>query len=506
MASKKRDTVTYGAMSLPSGESRYSILRWGWRGLDRTNTIDSGNITDCSGVNIHPPYVDAAADLKFYADYTDPLGIFGFDDFLLVIYHSNGKVMIDHIRDGDIKTGVLGDDVSSLRSVVQFNVATNTENIAASEVVRKMLIFPDKKSMDFYPTSDFNLSDLEVTQKEWDEESGTEKPVVITGYPNIKYAAVYGSRLFGVDDSKVYASDFNNYASWNLDTADDTSEANAWMSMTQSNVKADGYFTGIYTYDNHVVLFKKDFTQLVYNNKNPFRIVDLTAYGADNPYAIAEAGGVLYFASSDNVYAFTGGTPKAVGDPLGIANYSGAVLGSFKDKMYMSVGNKLYLYDVGVWSERDLGYHIDQFAVNDNGLYGLIKSKGEIIIIDSDAHEDALAGGFGDSDGLYYGDWWFETDLMCAGKLDVRRVKKLSVLCDLASDAEVKVYLLKDVEREKNCILEGNGANGTRQILRGMVRGFGGYAHKLRFEGRGKARIYASELLVSWGGDIYRNG
>ncbi|MBE6599129.1 MAG: hypothetical protein E7638_06785, partial [Ruminococcaceae bacterium] len=288
MASKKRETIPYGAMSIPSGESRYSILHWGWRGLNRTNTIDSGSITACSGVNIHPPYVDAAAELSVFSSYKDDgalLDLFGFDDFLIVIYVNGGSVKIDRIASGTVHTAVLGADTASLRSVVQFNAASNTENIAEASYVRKLLVFPDKKSLNFAPAQGgFTAADLG------------------SGFPSIKYATVYGSRLFGVDDEKVYASGFNNYANWNLDTADETSEANAWMSMTQSNVKADGYFTGIWTYDNHVVLFKKDFTQLVYNNKNPFRVVDLTSYGADNPRAIAEAGGeYIAFADHDDV-------------------------------------------------------------------------------------------------------------------------------------------------------------------------------------------------------------
>ncbi len=509
MANKKNNTVPYGAMSIPSGESRYSILRWGWRGLNRTDTIDSGNITDCSGVMVNPPYVDVCADLKVFdlGEYIkNPIGIFGFDDFLIVIYKEGTATKIARIGKGTTHTGTLSLSDDALRSIVQFNVAVNTENIVAAEYVRKLLIFPDKQSVNFDPADDetgFALSGLEGVQTETDEEGKTTTKTI--AFPDIKYATVYGSRLFGVDDEKVYASAFNNYANWDLDTADDTSEAHAWVSMTQSNVKADGYFTGIYTYDNHVVLFKKDFTQLVYNNKNPFRVVDLTAYGADNPYAIAEAGGVLFFASSDNVYAFTGGTPKAIGDELGIANYSGVTLGSFKDKLYMCVGEELYLYRDGVWSVRalDESGHIDQFATNDNGLYGLQKALGRIVVIDSDAHENAVTGVGGGSDGLTYGNWWFETDLMCAGKLDVRRVKKVSVLCDIAEGASVKVKLIRDDGTATEVL---SSAGSGRKILRGMVRGFGGYAHKLRFEGSGKVRICAAELLISWGGDVYKNG
>lgn len=490
MANKGKNTFSYGSMAIPRGESRYSIMRWGWRGLNRTDTIDSGSITDCSGVNINPPYVDVCADFKTVASYAYPLGIFGFDNFLIVIYLDGGSVKVDRRQGNSVITQVMctaSGNEADPRTVVQFNVAENTENIVASTINRKILIFPDKYSMDFKPTGgSLNLAYLGDS------------------FPDIEYATVYGSRLFGVDSNLVYASEYNDYAGWNLDTADDVSDAHAWVSMSQSNVKADGNFTGIWTYDNHVVLFKKDFTQLVYNNKNPFRIVDLTSYGAENPHAIAEVGGVLYFASDDNVYAFTGGTPKAIGDDLGIASYRGVKLGGFKDKLYMSVGNTLYRYSEGTWSARSMAEEIDQFTSNDNGLYALINRTGDIVLVDSDAHEDDLITG---SSTLSYGDWWFETDLMCAGRLDVRRAKKISMLCDIADGAGVSVYLLRDDEvfspNTSVKVLESTGSG--RCLLRGMLRGFGGYMHKLRICGRGRVRIHAAELLVSWGGDIYKN-
>ena len=488
MANKESE-FSYGSVAVPGGESRYSIIRWVWNGLNRTDIIDSGNITDCSNVDINPPYIDTCADFKLYASYDTPIGIFGFDGFLVVIYLDGNDVKVDYRKGGEVFTGVMENhaSVKAPRTVVQFNVAENTENIVASSFNRKLLIFPDKYSMDFSPTGgNLNLAYL-----------GDE-------YPEINYATVYGSRVFGVDNNLVYASYFNDYARWDLDTADDTSDANAWVSMSQSNVKADGIFTGICTYDNHVVLFKEDFTQLVYNNKNPFRVVDLTAYGAENCYAIAEAEGVLYFASSDNVYAFTGGTPKAIGNELDINWYHGVCLGAYKDKLYMYADGKLYRYKDGTWSVRDLEEGIEQFATNDNGIYALL-SQGRIMQIDGDFIENSDET---DSDGIpSYGSWWFETDLMCAGKLDVRRIKKISMLCDIANGANVSVYLLRDDEKfdESTSVKVLESTSTGRRLLRGLVRGLGGYMHKLRICGTGKVRIYAAELLLSWGGDIYKN-
>jgi len=323
---KKGNDFPYLNAAIPSGETKYSRIAWGWGGLNRTDKFDTGQITDCSGVVIDLPYVLPAKKVRNFLNYFEPISIHGFDDNLLVIYRDGGEIKVDYITaDGDIHTGVMGnakgdDSDFELRTAVQFNVAENTENIVSATYVRKILIFPDQYSMDFEISGDFSPASLG------------------TAYPTIKYATVYGSRVFGVDDNLVYASYHNDYARWDLDTADDYNEANAWVSMSQSNVKADGKFSAIATYDNHVVLFKRDFMQLVYGNKNPFHITDVGSYGCDNPYAVTDCEGILYFASPDAVYRFTGGQPKKISTDLGIKDFAGAVLGSYKDTMYLYAG------------------------------------------------------------------------------------------------------------------------------------------------------------------------
>ncbi len=506
MANKKNEGLPYGAVSIPSPEGRYSILRWGWKGLNRSDTIDSGSITDCSGVSVNPPYVDSCASLVKAVQLGEDriLGVFGFDDYFVLLCRTSGNQLAlaqtwkNNIYDfGNVSCILEGEDGTPLsvtpdsdemRSVVRFNAAVDTENLAEGTFARRLLIYPDMVSVEL------SYSDIYERAVIGNPKSLGE------GQPPIRFATVYASRLFGVDENKVYASGFNDYTDWRLDTADDISEAHAWMSMTQSNPKADGTFTGITTYDNHVVLFKKDFTQLVYSDNNPFRIVDLTAYGADNPCAYTEAGGVLYFASRHNVYAFTGGIPKALGDDLGISDYSGVCLGAYKDKLYMCMGRVLYEYRGGGWAKRELDEGIIQFASVGDGLYGLLASRNGVVRVDSVMIEER-------SDRLTYGEWWFETDLMCAGKPGIRRAKKISLFCDVEEGASVSVYLLRDGEefdpRMPTVLSFHNYGRSGKRVLRGMLRGFSGFAHKLRIAGCGKVRIYAAELLVTLGGELY---
>ena len=87
----------YGSVSIPRGESKYSVIRWGFGGLNRTNTIDSGQITACEGVVVEPPYIYPTLIPHSFKKYTDAISVFGFGDRIFVIYRSSSKIKIDCI-------------------------------------------------------------------------------------------------------------------------------------------------------------------------------------------------------------------------------------------------------------------------------------------------------------------------------------------------------------------------------------------------------------------------
>ncbi len=498
MAKKNEKIFSYGSSAIPQREGKYSVIRFGFGGINRTNKIDSGEISDCAGVVVDPPYVYPALLPHFFVKKDEVISVFGFDNKLFIVYRSDGKIKIDCIfPDGRTYTGNMGDalgtdDDFAPRTMVQFNVASNVENIVEATYIRKLLIFPDAYSIDLNISSDFEPKSLGET------------------YPNIKYASVYASRVFGVDENLVYASSYNDYANWNLDTADEHNEANAWVSMSQSNVKADGEFTAIATYDNHVVLFKKDFMQLVYNNKNPFRIVDVGAWGCDNPYAVAETEGILYFASSDAVYVYTGGTPKEISKNLDIKSFRGARLGAWEGTLYLYIDNNIYTYKSGVWSA--LGSHgggVKQFVALEYGIAALLEED-SIVFLDwvrdgSGEIPDSWATEYGTSNGS---PWWFEGDIVASGRLDIRRVKKISLLCDIDDGAEISVYLLRNGEefnRETSQFIGKTKLSG-RVMFRAAVRQTSAYMHRIRVEGYGRVKLLAAELQASWGGDLFVEG
>lgn len=350
-------------------------------------------------------------------------------------------------------------------------------------------------------------------------------------FPNLKYAAVHLSRLFGVDEDRVHVSGFNDYANWNLDTVTETNESNAWSSAAQANTKANGEFTGITVYDNHVVCFKRDFMHEIYNNKNPFRLVDVYAEGSIDNRSIQEVDGKLIFVSEDEVKVYTGGNPRIIGYYLGIDKFTAAVSGSdgrnyylyceekTKDKDGNTVNNKyLFVYDTFVeqWSQRtiddgdnDSDSEVLSFAHNKNGMY-MLTDKGIIYKLDT---------------GKYNHDWSFETDMSTSltasssssyPTVSVKHISKLQMLAHIQKGAHMEIYALYDGEEYSDTWKDNNKAHllwesGTdtekdRMIpIRLKPRMTANYGFKLHFEGNGYVRLYEMELRTTAGGELFRD-
>ena len=318
--------------------------------------------------------------------------------------------------------------------------------------------------------------------------------------PDIKYAAVHQSRVFGVDDTRVYASGFNNYANWNLDTAGEYNESNAWVSATQSNTKAGGDFTGITVFQNHVICFKKDFMHEIYNTKNPFRIQDIFSQGTIDQRTVQDVGGRLIFVSDDNVKMYTGSSPRIIGDLLGIDSFTYAVSGNDGRNYYLycydnEENGRLFVYDtyISAWSERACdGGKILSFAHNESGMYVMLDKIG---IFKLDTNSFNLS-------------WKFETDLITNSTVDIKHVKKIQMLAHFGKDegdiANMKVYFLYDGEEfSKSAHLVYDGSGTGQKVIRVKPRKTASYGVKIHVEGTGYVRLYEMELFMEGGGDLY---
>lgn len=623
MAKKKEDSIQYLQMPLPKGGNAYKMSKISWSGLNLRQEIDSGELSMEKNIStMEAPYLTPSPVISrdVIKQYQNPLGMYGFDYFLVVLYRDGTDVYLDYIKsDGTIYKGLVssGGDPTSIRSVVQFNRYDIPTNPLEGTFIKRLLVFPDCVSMAmiiketngkpvdvevdcmFYNSEDnffyqyvyhtpveiddlsertdtskvykytndgetkyyqyiddewvetpnewvwtrlgntagqFSLDNMAVVVKTYNNEQNEPPPESAdTNYyyknmhnndvwryceaegedgrityewkvsmpptmPRLKWATVHQSRLFGVDDTRVYASGFNDYANWNLDTVGEYNESGAWCSPSQANVKAGGNFTGITTFDGHVVAFKEDFMHEVYNNKNPFRLQDIYAEGAIDGRTICDVDGSLFFCSRDHVKVYTGGNPRLMDYKLGISGYTDAVAGTDGRNYYLYTkvnGKKrLFVFDtfVGEWSEREPERQIYAFAQNKNGMFALTKNG--VYQLDTNSFDQ---------------DWSFETDLLTRQSssgisVNIKHVKKVQMLADIGDDANVKLYLLYDDEEfdedDSNLVYDSDGRDG-RVPIRVKPRQTAHYGMKLHVEGHGYAKIYGLELLLEPGGEMF---
>ena len=165
---KKQNELQFGQVPLPQALKQYSLSKLNWSGLNRRQVIDTGALSmECNISTAEAPYltpsqsrVDILSDMGL--EYKHPISLFGFDDFLVVIYRDDTELKLDYlvlsdkknskgqitkVYTGLIKKGVTEETDAIQRSMVQFNVYENAVDVLGGTYVKKLILFPDKVSM-----------------------------------------------------------------------------------------------------------------------------------------------------------------------------------------------------------------------------------------------------------------------------------------------------------------------------------------------------------------------
>ena len=541
MANKKKDDeIKYLQRPLPQGAKEKTTVRVNWSGLNMVQTLDTGELSLEKNISAaEAPYLVPSQKRKLvYTVGARPNNLFGFSDFLVLIHNNvydnipvaerienidnqNEKIvqgselggttpkqiaesaayfMTPNDRDDYYAANLKNDNekldwiktnaayayekfITEKRCVVMMSKYDGKALTGSYQ--KKLLFFPDRQSGDFLLGNGLNIAD-------------------IPQMPMIKYATVHLSRLYGVNDERVYVSVFNDYSSWAYDTANEYDKQNAWASAAQSNVKATGDFTGLTTYLNSVVAFKRDYMHEITGSSNPFRINDVYAEGATDNRNIVEVDGYLIFVSDDAVKVYTGGNPRIISYKLGVGRFSDAVAGTDGRRYYLYCrdGNgarRFFVYDtmLETWSEEEITENVIAFAHNDIGFYMLVETNdGTSAIYRIDT---------GDYDGQ---EWAAETDITAGKTIDIKHVQKVQILADVAAGSEIRAYLLRDGERfsekmEPIYRFKNETETTKKAALRVVPRMTAHWGSVLRLSGVGYSRIYQAELTMKGGGELY---
>ena len=477
------------------GETESQTIRWRFGGINRRDTIDTGEFADMIGISSErdelvtdPPF---AQSTEFTQRYPNPIQVEAFSGFLLVLYQSDGgALMADILREGYVAVTITVNQQNDFgnikRSVVLFNVCEmEDDNILTATFHPTILIFPDKYSFPALP------------------ESGSYASYLGDEFPNLTMATAFQGRLFGSDGSLAFASGYNDYANWNLDTADESSPANAWVTATQTNVYADDNITAVTVYGGHVVLFKHGYMHEIYGTENPFRLYDVGEYGCVGARALAQVGGILYFASTGGIMAYNGSSVSCISRDVILGGETlppeTVLSGDFR-YLYVNTPVISLRYDTvwNVWTRQPLpeGFVWHDVTANrdEEGASYILSDDGNIYV----------------PSGNVYREWHCETDMIAMSSVDIRRVKKLTIsgTCFIPEGTGyVKLYLLHPGEEfgaNSQLIAEKTFSGAKKPFtIRAMVRMTADTAHRLVLVGYGAVTVTSIAMKISWGGERY---
>lgn len=507
--------MAYLSSYVPEPNAAQRSVKTSWAGLNRKQTQDTGELSEARNISVRElPYLKSAEtstliwDSNVDGNYRDEwygqvvsIHDVGGGEYLVICNTGAPEPLFSLYYFHNREVEYLGDyDLGSFDTptVAPFNVYTDEDNnLATATFERKILIFPGGKTFD--PKTK-QIASINYTGIDKDKN-----PVTWLA-PNLKHITVLNGRVFGVLDGKIYASEWNNYANFFPQTADELDEdvsALPWISTTQSDVDANGEFTGITVYGGQVIGFKRNFMHMIYNNKNPFRIVDIAKVGAISQAAICEVNQVLFFVAEDGVYAFSGGTPTRISDKLNIpvGEWEGAVLGGDDRTLYcyLSAQSKdnvavTYTYDTvsGAW-----GSIAESFADNDRVVMTATVNGKCLYARGKKIHQ------YG---GTPNESFEFETDITFGRSLVEKKIKRLRLQVVHPTHNEgdyIGVSVLKSDGSWTGADKEFYPDENCSTVLSMLTRMTCDFGQKIRVEGKGEWEIRYLQIDYESGGEKY---
>ncbi|MBR6603036.1 MAG: hypothetical protein IKK94_03355, partial [Clostridia bacterium] len=188
--------------------------------------------------------------------------------------------------------------------------------------------------------------------------------------------------------------------------------------------------------------------------------------------------------------------PRIISYPLNMPEYANAVSGTDGRCYYLYAedgeeNRRFFVYDTftDLWSEQEISEKVLGFAHNKSGMY-MLCADGNLYKMDTERYSHS---------------WSFETDLITNETVDIKHIKKIQMLADIAENANIKVYMLYDDEKfdpdTSHLVYESKGYG--QKPIRVRPRKTASYGIKLHVEGYGYVKLYEMELFIENGGDLY---
>lgn len=228
--------------------------------------------------------------------------------------------------------------ISQRRSVVDFN--------------GYIVVFPDKKYYCY-------------------DQANTEKNTFGSfTAPDLDFITTHYNRVFGVKGSDIRGSKWGDFKTWESFAG---TEQDSWA----TDVYSEGSFTGVKSFNNHLIMWKDDFMYELYGAiPSQFTVQEVGRFGLINQDAFTECDGIFYFMTPNAIKAYAGGVPRTIGENL-MLSPDKALLASDGRNVYVFTKDgsacQLHTYDTmqGTWFPEGTTEYLS-FAVLDGQVYGLL--------------------------------------------------------------------------------------------------------------------------------------
>ena len=220
--------------------------------------------------------------------------------------------------------------------------------------------------------------------------SSTTQVHIKRNMPDLQYVCEHSNRLWGVDDTTIWASALGDPLTfYNYDGLSTDSYA--------VSLGTEGRFTGICSYGSNLMIWEENAVhRLMGSEPSEYTIYDNIIPGvqAGCHKSLAVVNDVLYYKGAAGVYAYTGGSPSFCGEAFGTRRFSSAVAGTDGLTYYISMQDTdtgewgLWTLDTlrGIWMREDGTHALDIFRLGSDLL--ILSADGKLLICGQDDSEE----------------------------------------------------------------------------------------------------------------------
>ncbi len=337
-----------------------------------------------------------------------------------------------------------------------------------------------------YPTNDIGYGEVII------DNPGNSLPLlsgsVSACMPSMDFICTGANRVWGCsnENREIYASELGNARNFSV------FEGLSGDSYAVT-VGSEGDFTACCSYLGSPVFFKEG-EMIVISGSRPasFTMNSYSVRGVPkhSPDGVCVTGDVLYYVSSDGVYAYNGSSAVCVSDDLGdeVSELRCAVLFGDGDMLYLSALKEdmpiQYTYDIKrrIWHRADTERVIGCIKYPDASLAACYDGeKATLVTLDRGIPRDYPLTGATALDN----EWYWETGDI-SYSTDKKYLRKLSL--DTSCEGESRLYISYDGE---DFIEAGSFSPHTRGSRRITVFPRRCDYFRLRMEGKGDMMLYA---------------